>query len=135
MLHASYSIRFNLNSILRTARTELVPSLWAGNAARLIHFISGAYNSHSPLIFQSAFVSFGCLNVSGKLVGCTAVNTPSTPVLLPKVIMVVFHMPPLPSHAPWQTRENLDGIGNSTASLCLPPDLELLNVLHTSCLN
>ena len=62
----------------------------------------------------------------------TAVNTHSALVLLPKMIMVVLLCPPLPVFfLPGKTRENLDGSGDCTATLCSPHDLEQLNVLHT----
>ena len=93
ILHESYAMVLNLNSIIRTARTSRAASSWIGIAARLTHFFSGAYHLHSPLNFQVAFVFFGCLKVPGKLVGFTALKTPSTFVLLPNVIVVVFLCP------------------------------------------
>ena len=121
MLHASYAIRFNLTSILRTARTQYAPSVWARIAARLEHVVSGAYNSHSPLNFHFLFASFGCLNVQAKNVGYAANSGHGG-----------FSMPSLPSHDPCETRDNLDGIDGCTAT---PPDLEQLDVLHTIFLN
>ena len=133
MLHASYSMRFNLSSNIWTARTEHVPSSWAGIAARLIHFVSGAYNSHSPLVFQVAFVSLRCLKVPGKLVGCRAVDTPSTSGLLPEVIVVVLlfpHCHPIPPGKRAKISMILTTAHHPSSP---PPDLEQLNVLHTSC--